>query len=422
MKVLHLATGFPLSYPGGITNYVVALAEAQIATGVEVHALVGPDSKAELLPPKLVLHEFESKRIPPFTMKWADEDPDSEQVRQLIRQGGFSLIHVHMDFGFSGRLLDWIAATGIPYLVSLHDYSHICPRIYMIDWQGNLCRRVDLNKCARCVGSLDQVHLLMRLQRRFRVTLPRIPSKVPKRRMETIRRFLGNASLLLPVSERVKEIYSDIVPEARYRTVQIGNKSALNRDYSKTPSPHMRAVFIGTLDKKKGAEVLARLLQGCQRDDLRFVFHGRADRVWGARLQELGVELRGAYTPGDLPEIMRNADIGLVLPTWEDNGPQVVMEFINHGTPLLGTRMGGIPDFVREGTGYLFDPYSESETQGAIDFLNNLDRPQLQKMMDAIRPLKTPAEHTIEMAAIYQQVGAANGLLPDGAWRDAGAA
>ena len=407
MKILHLATGFPLTYPGGITNYVVALADAQLAAGHEVGAVVGPGSRSELLPASLRLHDFESKRIPAFGLGWTQHHPDSDALRKWLAVSDYQLIHVHMVFGLSAEFLEWLPRCGIPYVISLHDYSHICPRIFMVDYQGDTCRSVDLKKCARCVGRLDQVHTLMRVQRRFGIVLPRFPSSMPAARMQTIRRLLSGAALLLPVSERVRAIYSEIVPEGRYRVVHIGNKSAHNRDYSKSASAAIRAVFIGTLDKKKGAFVLEQLVADCKRIDLKFVFHGRADRIWGPRLAALGVEMRGPYMPSDLPQIMRDADIGLVLPTWEDNGPQVVMEFINYGTPVLATRMGGIPDFVRPGTGFLFDPYTESGMASAKDFLSRLTPGRLSGMAAAISPLLSPEEHAAEMDAIYRRVQAA---------------
>jgi hypothetical protein len=47
----------------------------------------------------------------------------------------------------------------------------------------------------------------------------------------------------------------------------------------------------------------------------------------------MGAICHGAYKPHQLSEILKSADVGLVLPVWNDNGSQVLMEFINNGIP-----------------------------------------------------------------------------------------
>ena len=52
----------------------------------------------------------------------------------------------------------------------------------------------------------------------------------------------------------------------------------------------------------------------------------------------------------------------LILPTWEDNCPMVVLEAQAAGVPVIASRVGGIPDLIEGGiTGILTDP-SRPET------------------------------------------------------------
>lgn len=44
MKVLHICTGWPLSFSGGITNYVRSIAEEQNRNSIETYVLGKPDS------------------------------------------------------------------------------------------------------------------------------------------------------------------------------------------------------------------------------------------------------------------------------------------------------------------------------------------------------------------------------------------
>lgn len=112
---------------------------------------------------------------------------------------------------------------------------------------------------------------------------------------------------------------------------------------------------------------------------------------------------RGPYVPSDLPNIMASSDLGVVVPIWEDNAPQVVMEFLNYGIPILGTKMGGIPDFVHEGNGILFDPYDQTSIDVAINRIRSLDHSEIARLAQGAKRLKSPCEHGREMAMIYKR-------------------
>lgn len=75
-------------------------------------------------------------------------------------------------------------------------------------------------------------------------------------------------------------------------------------------------------------------------------------------------------TPSYRPEVLRqhysNADYFL-MPSLIDNLPNTVLESLLCGTPVIGSRTGGVPDMVLPGTsGLLFDPYSVDELVGVL--------------------------------------------------------
>lgn len=57
----------------------------------------------------------------------------------------------------------------------------------------------------------------------------------------------------------------------------------------------------------------------------------------------------------------------VILPSLEDNCPMVVLEAMAAGVPVLGARIGGIPDLIAPGrTGLLFDPRDPAAMRDAL--------------------------------------------------------
>lgn len=223
-------------------------------------------------------------------------------------------------------------------------------------------------------------------------------------RMECMKDFLQNSALLLPVSTRTAEIYREVAPEARFSVEQIGSESYDLLPAKKTPSNKLRLTALGTLSKAKGAGILEILLKRVQRADVQFQFYGRVFEGYESRLSCLGLKCLGGYTPNDLPAIMANTDIGLVLPIWEDNGPQVAMEFVNNRIPVIGTRRGGIPDIVQESGGFLFDPDDNREIDTAIRWIEDVHLGELEAISSKIVRLKSPQQHARALDRLYTDI------------------
>jgi len=221
------------------------------------------------------------------------------------------------------------------------------------------------------------------------------------RRNEKIEAFLLGARNVLAISTRMKQFFDDRYPGLDCIVAHVGTESAGIDPAPKVQSSKLRLAFIGTLSHHKGADVLFDLAERVKREDVEFHFYGRVlERRAGARLASSRVIDHGPYAEKDLPEIMARTDLGMVLSVWEEGAGIVVMEFLNFGVPVLATRRGGLPDFVNEANGFLFDPTSEG-ISSALEFLASLDRPELARLSQGITPLTTRTEHARTVDAAY---------------------
>lgn len=401
MRIAHVAAGFSIDYPGGVPIYVRNLATAQVAAGDEVFVVDGSERRsweAHVLGFQLL---GSSRRTPRhIVLSMPERSARSHAVVDALAMIAPDVVHVHHTYGLGTTFFDALPASGLPYVVSLHDYHLYCPRVTMIDFTGEYCGGPERRKCERCIGVLDQIDPVYLATQRIHAAPPRLPSAAVTRRNARVASFLDSAAVVLAVSGRVRQLFEGVYADARYRVVHIGNATAVAPRPTRTRSTALRLTMLGRLSPYKGSRVLADLTRTITRPDVEVRFWGRTDSGEETRAREAGVRLMGAYTPADLPGILADTDLGLALPVWEDNAPQVVMELLNYGVPVLATRMGGIPDFVGEKNGHLFDPTPEGIT-GAARWVDGLDVDRLRLTGDALPRLTTPEDHQAEVRRLY---------------------
>jgi teichuronic acid biosynthesis glycosyltransferase TuaC len=138
---------------------------------------------------------------------------------------------------------------------------------------------------------------------------------------------------------------------------------------------------VGNLLAEKGQHVLIEALDELERSGgpaPRVVLIGsdqwgrhRYTRVIAARVQELGlgdrVTLLGSQPHETLAMWYNAADL-LVLPTFREGCPNVVREALACGTPVVASKVGGVPELITsDSLGLLVEPGDASALARAID-------------------------------------------------------
>lgn len=115
----------------------------------------------------------------------------------------------------------------------------------------------------------------------------------------------------------------------------------------------------GHLSRAKGTYTLleaAKALPG-----VRFVFAGFGEAEREIR-KVPNAEYVGYLTGDALEKLVRGAGVTVYPSEWYENCPLSVLESIRLGTPVIGSRMGGIPELIREGeTGELIEAGNAAE-------------------------------------------------------------
>jgi glycosyltransferase involved in cell wall biosynthesis len=168
---------------------------------------------------------------------------------------------------------------------------------------------------------------------------------------------------------------------------------------------------------EKGVEVVLGALE-------RLAERGLADRfrldVWGfveprardALEAHPSVRLRGNYTDVDLERMLAGADVGIVPSVWEEAYAYTGVELLAAGVPVIGSALGGIPDYVKPGeTGWLNGSVSGAELAehmerliGAPEEVAALRRRIREQRPAAVKPME---RHLDELDGVYAELTAA---------------
>lgn len=406
-KILHICTGFGIDYNGGITNYVRCIAKEQSKRGNNVHILTdsGKEDGYKII-------SFNSKNES-FSFKKRTDNKAFLFLKNLLEVEKYDLIHIHMCLNFDFKIFDLLKNE--KYIVSLHDYFFICPRISMRQPGKERCEHTS-GKCKNCYSLLESnfffyKHALGRIGEENLFKFPLKYKKIYNKWISYTKPLLENAKILLPVSKRVEEIYINSGINNTYKTLHIGNISANDFDENfeyKNISNKINMVILSSFSEIKGGKLIESIIPRLNNELLQFHFYGRATDEQNKVMKSLNIINHGPYKQVDLKSILTSMDMGIMVPIWEDNGPQVVMEMLNNHLPVFATKMGGITDFVNDQCGFLFNPYLVEEVDKAVDFLNNLTIDQIKKFKSSIKRTVSPSEHFSELSKVYEKILDAN--------------
>lgn len=384
-------------------------------------------------------------------------EPRTERILdRVIFERRPEIVHIQEVAGLPSSVIDVARASGVPVVLTLQDYYLLCPAFKLLDSTGNMCLRREVG--ADCVATIaaDTRASGMLIEGTLRHDLPRLPllrqlnpakldrSLAPlaldvsrraaakrssprhgaaagpaafQRRRDVNVERLNRADCLIAMSSRVAEIYAELgVDPALLRTVHLTLRhiEELRPRKRVGGSPLTFATLSGLESTAKGAQVLRDALRSLARnppgEPFRLLVYGYLD---AEAAEEVGrfpqVELRGLYGSDELDTMLDGVDVGIVASVWEEAYGYVGPEMLAKGIPVIGNKIGGIVDYVREGeTGWL--NHSRSGEELARIMRSLIVRPaEVDEMGAKVRArrhavVKRMADHADEMDAVYGEL------------------
>ncbi|MEA3010874.1 MAG: hypothetical protein QOJ91_2566 [Sphingomonadales bacterium] len=178
---------------------------------------------------------------------------------------------------------------------------------------------------------------------------------------------------VLAVSRRTRDILiRDGIPEAKLSVSYIGTA---NRRAPVAPSgaasarPYLHLAYLGYMSREKGLRFLLDSLEHmpaplASRLSLTVAAENTsADNhrsITALRRRLRAVTYVDGYAPGELDGLLKEVDLGIVPVLWEDNLPQIAIELVARGIPILVSDRGGAQELFSNDR-FVFKSGSHSE-------------------------------------------------------------
>lgn len=164
-------------------------------------------------------------------------------------------------------------------------------------------------------------------------------------------------------------------------------------------------IFVGTLRPVKGIFYLIEAMRIIKNEyceaQLLIVGDGVDRDKLRAIVKELNlgdsVSFVGQISNQEIPKYMAKSDI-FVLPSLSEGFPNVILEAMAAGLPIIASTVGGIPDFIQNGVhGFLVEPMNSEELAEKISILlNNKDIREKMSINNKIEVQKYSIDSVIE--------------------------
>ena len=262
------------------------------------------------------------------------------QFRAILDDAPPDIVHTHLLDGLSAAVWHRAHRAGVPIIHTAHDYHLICPRAFLMTRDWRICQTPRLG---------------CRLYRAWHLRTAR-----------SVDLFVSPSRFLL---ERHQEAglmarRSAVVPNGiplPDRTVRQGRHDAARP----------RLLMLTRLTVEKGVRVALQAVAMLPPSlDFELVIAGRGAleaEVRDAAARDPRIRFAG-YVSGDAKhELLRSGHFLLIPSLWFENAPVAVVEAAAYGLGTIASRIGGLPELVRDGrTGLLFEPGNAADLADAL--------------------------------------------------------
>ncbi|SFS55261.1 Glycosyltransferase involved in cell wall bisynthesis [Zhouia amylolytica] len=304
-----------------------------------------------------------------------------KDLKALLRKEKPDIAHLHIFYGnLSSSILKALKEESIPIVMSVHEYRMLCPVSVLYNKNGNICE-----KCAggnyipcvkyKCKNDSYLQSFIQALEAKFRDEY------------FDYKNFIDH---FIMVSEFIYNKHIQYYPQLRDKSSKLYNFQCI--DFQKVNSflnKKVDLVYFGRLSKEKGIITLINAIRNMKDVSLRIIGDGpeyeNIKELINKNDLNIRVKLIGYSSGEELWNYISEAKFVVVPSEWYENNPMTVIESQLMGIPVIGSKIGGIPEIIQNGQGFLFKAGSEEDLMDKIYLALGMEENEYNKMTKRVR-------------------------------------
>lgn len=262
-------------------------------------------------------------------------------IKNILKKEKPDVVHIHTPIWISLSAFDAIKSLKIPFVFTVHDYLLLCRRTLLLHADGSICNE---------------------------------PKTVCKWYQKLSRKLAGNKpNKVIAPSQFIIDMLKTqgFFPETEFIKLSLGTELNSNKPVKNYET--IDILFAGTLINHKGVDVLIQAFKNLDHPNIRLHILGKGNDenlLKSMAKQDNRIIFHGFKQGKELNNCYQQANITVVPSVCFDNSPLVIYESFMNGTPVIGSKIGGIPELINEGiNGFLFNPGDPDDLKQIIEKL-----------------------------------------------------
>ncbi len=368
MKICLISNLYPPNVLGGAEVSVKKVSEELVKKGHEVIVITTPFSENDVE----IINGVKIYQVKPLNLYEIYHHPnqsmllkplwhiidlwnpyDERIIKNILKTENPDIVHIHNFKGLSLSSFAPAKSLKIPMVFTAHDYSLVCMRANLLNSSGEICK----NPSALCkIYNQIQKHLA-----KNKVDLLISPSQF------VINKLKSNGLF--------KDVKSKKIPLG----IELKDNEKFEKDYSQT-----NILYVGNLGEHKGVHILLKAFRKIENMNIRLDIVGKglcSEKLKSMSENDNRIKFHDFLEGKELIKMYQQANLTVVPSIWYDNSPMVIYESFSCRTPVIGSKIGGIPELIEDGfNGYLFEAGNVNELQKLLE--NLIDSPETLKKLE----------------------------------------
>lgn len=340
---------------GGAELSVLKLAEELTKKGHEIHVICTGKSDITEIINNVNIHRIKINNIYSPITKVNNEKNNKfykflysvintynifnyKKLSMKLKEINPNVVHVNNIDGISPVIWSVCKKINIPIVQTLRDYSLLKNNSNFIDFFRGIGYKY-LTKEINCVTAPSQYTL-----KEF-----------------TLNGYFENSK---------KQVIYNAIDYEQEQLINIRDKKIIKKD------ENIDFVFLGRLDKGKGIEFLVDAFCKINNKNINLYIAGNGEckeHILNKCKIDERIKYLGFLSQDKIEKVLANSEVLIIPSLWPEPFGRVIIEAYKFSMPVIGSRIGGIPEIINDNTGVLIDPGNEEQIIRAINYFSARD-------------------------------------------------